>query len=151
MKKYFILVFAGFLSLFVTAQAQNDELAIKSLIDKAYVEAIHNNGDLEEARKGFHPGFDLLIIKNNMLEKLPIYNWIQSAAERRVKNPESLQNAPTTLCKYLNFDIVGDAAIVKLELWRNNEKIFTDWLSLYQFEDGWKIVGKIYYRHPAVK
>ena len=25
---------------------------------------------------------------------------------------------------------------------------FTDYLSLYKFPDGWKIVGKIYFTHP---
>ena len=43
--------------------------------------------------------------------------------------------------------MTGSAASVKLELHQNDTRIFTDYLSLYKFPDGWKIVGKIYYRH----
>jgi hypothetical protein len=41
----------------------------------------------------------------------------------------------------------GDAAVVRVELSRNGEHVFTDYLSLYRTAEGWKIVGKIYQRH----
>jgi len=46
-------------------------------------------------------------------------------------------------------DITGAAATVKIDLWRDEVHTFTDYLSLYKFADGWKIVGKTFYRHPA--
>ena len=52
-----------------------------------------------------------------------------------------------TVCKFLVVDVTGSAASVKLELHQGDKRIFTDYLSLYKFPDGWKIVGKIYYRH----
>ncbi len=111
--------------------------AIKKVIDKAYIEGIHNNGDLNETRKGFHPGFDLLMLQNNQLNKLPIYNWIESSERARKENP-NVQRPKTT----------GTAAVAKIELLREGKLIFTDYLMLYKFEEGWKIVGKTYFRHP---
>jgi hypothetical protein len=49
--------------------------------------------------------------------------------------------------EFVNIDISGSAACAKIELYQNKKKIFTDYLSLYKFSDGWKIVSKIYYRH----
>ena len=34
-------------------------------------------------------------------------------------------------------------------VFRDGKHVFSDYLSLYKFEDGWKIIGKIFYRHPA--
>jgi len=50
---------------------------------------------------------------------LPIYNWKESMR----------------------------AAMAKIELWRGNNLIFTDYLGLYKFREGWRIVNKIYHRH----
>lgn len=44
-------------------------------------------------------------------------------------------------------EVVGNAAVAKVELYREDKKIFTDFLSLYKFEEGWRIVSKIYHRH----
>lgn len=129
----------------LNAQSGETDL-IKKVIDKAYIEGIHNGGDLNETRKGFHPGFDLLILQNNQLNKLPIYNWVESSEKTRKENP----NAPRqkTTVNYISIDITGTAAVAKIELLRENKVIFTDYLSLYKFEEGWRIVGKIYFRHP---
>ena len=32
-------------------------------------------------------------------------------------------------------------------IYRAGKLIFSDYMSLYRFEDGWKIAGKIYYSH----
>ena len=46
-----------------------------------------------------------------------------------------------------SIDITGSAAVARVELYRDFKHIFTDYLSLYRFDDGWKIVGKIFYQH----
>ncbi|MFA8433245.1 MAG: nuclear transport factor 2 family protein [Marinifilaceae bacterium] len=38
--------------------------------------------------------------------------------------------------------------MIKVVFYKGNAPLFTDYLSLYKFNDGWKIVNKIYYRHP---
>jgi hypothetical protein len=42
----------------------------------------------------------------------------------------------------------GNAAVVKVELSRDGKHVFTDFLSLYKTPEGWKIIAKIYQRHP---
>ncbi len=137
------LIFSSALALTSKAQPAGDEEAIKALIQAAYVDGLQNLGDLEKTRAGFHPDFVLLGLRDGQLTRLPIADWIASTEKRKASG----QKPPLTTCKFLQVDITGDAAMVKLELHREGQRIFTDYLSLYKFPDGWKIVGKIYFRH----
>jgi len=125
------------------ARAQSDEDAIRALIHSAYVDGLQNLVDLEKTKAGFHPDFVLLGLRDGKLTRLPIAEWIASAEKRKADGVKP----PLTVCKFVAMDVTGSAASVKLELHQNDKRIFTDYLSLYRFPDGWKIVGKIYYRH----
>jgi hypothetical protein len=127
----------------VRAQNPSEEAAIKALVQTAYVDGLQNLGDLEKTKAGFHPDFVLLGLRDGVLTRLPIAEWIASAGKRKADGAKP----PLTTCKFLSVDVTGSAASVKLELHQNDTRIFTDYLSLYKFPDGWKIVGKIYYRH----
>ena len=147
MRKHLAIVatLAALLVVPVAALAQNssDEAAIKALVQTAYVDGLQNLGDLEKTNAGFHPDFVLLGLRDGALTRLPIAEWIASAGKRKADGAKP----PLTTCKFLSVDVTGSAASVKLELHQNDTRIFTDYLSLYKFPDGWKIVGKIYYRH----
>ena len=72
--------------------------------------------------------------------------WIEAIEMRRKEDPDSFKEKTT--CKILQVDITRNAATVKLELHKGGNLIFTDYLSLYKFEnDGWRIVSKTYFKH----
>lgn len=125
-----------------------DTEKIKNLILTAYVDGLQNNGDLDATREGFHPGFELLIFRDDMISKFPIYNWIMYEERGKAKNPDPLPEEKLTTCDFEFVDITGTAAVAKIHLTKEGKKTYTDYLSLYKFEDGWKIVGKIYYQIP---
>lgn len=114
----------------------------------AYVDGLQNKGDLNTTKEGFYPGFDLLMLRNNMVDKLPIYNWLQYAEMNKEKDPEPFTKDELTSCEFEFIDITGTAAVTKIHLSKGGKKIYTDYLSLYKFEEGWKIVSKIYYKIP---
>ena len=125
------------------AEVPSDESAIKQLIQQAYVDGLLNLGDLEKTKSGFHPDFVLLGLRNGRLTRFPIADWIASAEKQKAAG----QNPQPTTIRSISVDITGTAAAVKLELSRAGKLIYTDYLSLYRFDDGWKIVGKIYFSH----
>jgi hypothetical protein len=127
----------------VRAQEASDEAAIKQLVQQAYVDGLLNLGDLEKTRVGFHPDFVLLGLRNGQLTKFPIADWIASAEKQKTAG----QKPPVTTIQKITIDITGTAATVKLELTRAGKLVYTDYLSLYRFGDGWKFVGKIYFSH----
>jgi len=145
MKKAGIII--TLLTLSITSFASQDEEAIKQIIKGAYVEGIQNLGSLEAIDKGFHPGFELIGIGKDgyTIWETPIYSW-----RERVRQKKGVSQAPAkekVTCQFEFVDITGRAAIAKIYLFRNGEKIFTDYLSLYKFDNGWRIVSKIFNRH----
>ena len=137
------VVFAGHAN-----NKEQEKQAIEKVIQTAYVDGLQNIGNLEEIKNGFHPGFKLLGVNdNNMLTKFPIYSWIESFKERKEKNPDGRPEEEKITCQYKSIDVTGNAAMAKIELYQKGKKLFTDYLQLYKFEEGWKIVSKIYYRH----
>ena len=134
------------LGLQLTATGTNsEEDSIKQTIISAYQEGLINNGDTKAVLRGFHPGFNLLIKRENMLDKLPIYNWIQST-EEKVKAGR-LPRKDKAKFSFPLVDITKDTAVVKVHFSMANKLVFTDYLLLYRFNDGWKIVSKVYHKH----
>ena len=144
-KMTFTLAAIMLLSMTLAVQAEEppDEAAIKQLVQQAYVDGLLNLGDLEKTRSGFHPDFVLLGLRNGQLTRFPIADWIASAEKQKTAG----QKPPSTTIQKISVDITGTAAAVKLELVRAGKLVYTDYLSLYKFNDGWKIVGKIYFSH----
>lgn len=135
----FFLIIASF-----STYAQSDEDAIKQVITSAYIDGIQNRGSVEQIRAGFHPSFNMLRLTENDVKPLPLEEWITNLEKAKAKGDPA---PPKAEGKFLNVDVTGNAAVVKLELYRDGKKTFTDYLVLYKFAEGWKIVSKTYHRH----
>ena len=124
-------------------------MLIKEVIQNAYVDGLCNNTDEVAVDNGFHPGFVLLSPgQNGTLHKTPMYNWIQYAKMGKEKgNKYSFQNEHTTI-KYKFVDVTGNVAVAKIDFYEGEVLKFVDYLSLYKFDDTWKIVSKIYHAIP---
>ncbi len=128
------------------AQGTDPEVdAIKRMITTSYIDGIQNGGSAESIRQGFDPSFTMLRLIDNQVKPLPIEEWITNLEKRKKENPAPVAKADG---KFLSVDITGNASVVKLELYRDGKKTFTDYLVLYKFTEGWKIVSKTFYRHP---
>jgi hypothetical protein len=132
-----------YFSVLVHAQS-SDEEAIKQVINTSYISGIQNGGSAADVRKGFHPSFTMLRLIDNEIRPLPIEEWITNLEKSKSQNQPS---PPKAEGKFISVDITGTAAVVKLDLFRAGKKTFTDYLVLYKFNDGWKIVSKTFYRY----
>jgi hypothetical protein len=137
-----VLLFAGL---------EDDKEEIKKVITSAYVNGLQNKGPVADIKAGFHPGFELLGVRNNELTKWPIYSWVQYHEQKLKENPGPPKADEIVSSKFPMIDVTGNAAVAKVELYRDGQLIFTDYLSLYKFDEGWRIVNKIYFRHEQKK
>ena len=150
MKKLIIVsIVLMLVSIRLFAQSDIDIAAEKAAIQKvtqdAYADGMINEGNIEAAREGFHPGFAILGVSNNSLWKYPIYRWIESVEQRKKEGKIPPEKKVTFL--YPLIDIIGNAAIAKIEFFEEEKLKYTDYLSLYKFEEGWRIVNKIFFEH----
>ena len=151
MKKLFSCVFVMMLfSSFLLSgdmDIEKEKAAIKKVILSAYRDGIANVGDVEAIKKGFHPEFNLLGLNKDKsgIWKLPIDKWAKDV-EKRKKEGKYPPKEKVSF-KFLLVDVVGNAGFAKIEFYRGEKLAYTDFLSLYKFNDGWKLVAKIYHEH----
>lgn len=151
MKKVFLVVLVMVLSLAVFAQ-ETDKEAIKKVIRTAYVEGLQNEGDLEKIDSGIHPAFNLIgIDKGDEVWVLPIDEWKKRTEKRKEKGDFPKTGDQKVSVKFLDIDITGTAAVAKIEFYVGDKKMYVDYIALYKFESGWKMVNKIYYKFPEEK
>lgn len=149
MKKTLILLGAALLLTVGLQQAIADEGAvaeIKSLIETSYVHGAFNALDPQALEQGFHQDFAIFSPKGEAIRKYPIADWVQRTAERKA----STEFDPATNKwdhKFVSVDVTGHSASVKLELSKDGELVYTDYLSLLKFDSGWRVVAKVYYQH----
>ena len=98
-------------------------------------------------RQGFHPDFAIFSAKGNEISRYPIDTWIKGIEKRKQDPNFDISNSKMD-CKIASLDVTGGCAAAKIEISKNGTMIFTDYLSLLKFDDGWKIVAKVYHRHP---
>jgi flagella basal body P-ring formation protein FlgA len=137
-------------SLSLFAQDKNtaaDESKIKQVIQTAYVDGLQNEGDTVKINSGFHPSFEMLMpMKDGVLKKYALHDWKEKikADVKEGKLPRKADGKITI--KFLNVDISGTVAVAKFEFYVGEKLTFIDYLSLMKFDQGWKIVSKMYYR-----
>jgi len=115
---------------------------VKKTVVEAYVEGIFLQGNAKLLKKGWHPECDIVIFQNGGITKLPAKYWI----DRLEKNPKPLD--PSVTYKFIDVKVTGYAAIAIIEIYSDGKQVYTDYMCLYKFNDGWKIATKIYYAFP---
>lgn len=130
----------------IGANNESEVQAVKKAVKKAYVKGVHIDRNPEAMRKGFHSEFNMLIKQDETIRKMPLEEWAGKIEEIRKKN--SGKTSPKVEHKFKFVDVTGNAAVAGIELFKDGVHIYTDYMALYKYSDGWKIVSKTYYRHP---
>ncbi|MTI22485.1 hypothetical protein E1176_15745 [Fulvivirga sp. RKSG066] len=128
------------------AMAQSDVEKIKEVIEKGYVHGAFNELNPEAMRKTFHEDFAIYSPKGTEISKYPIDTWA-SGVEKRKSSPEFKAEDNKWEHKFDYVDVTGNAAAVKIELHKDGKHVYTDYLSLSKFDNGWRIVAKVYHKH----
>jgi len=141
-----MLVAGTGLSVQSAVATQAEEEAVKSVIETSYIQGIHNERDVEKIRSGFHEDFNMLSFRDNAINPVSIQQWIEGIERSIERNPDPPE-VPVRP-DFAAVEVSGNAAVARIEVYRGDVHLYTDFMSLYKFDDGWKIVNKIYYSHP---
>lgn len=144
-KVLYIIVFVFLLTYYnlegIDMKSSSEE-AIKKVIEKAYIKGIHGNQDENTVKSGFHQKFNMFVLQDNHIDKVNVDEWLKRIEKMKQENPE-LWSAETNH-KFLLIDVKGNAAVAKLDVYKGEIYFSTDYMLLYKFEEGWKIVSKIF-------
>lgn len=147
---YFKMSLLILLAIFLLSETQkgdatmltNEKENVKSIVEKAYIEGIHTTQNESAIRSGFHKDFAMLVYKDEGIEKVTVKMWLKRIEQMKKDNP-NLWKAKTHY-NSMQISITGYAASVQLDTYKGDTFFSTDYLLLYKFKDGWKIVSKIY-------
>ena len=143
-------VFGLLLSLLVGATLLAGEdpeaAAIIAVVDSAYVHGVHIDADPELMRAGMHESFVMFAQSDNGVTQTTREAWIERLTAARAR---AAADAPKPRIKadITVLDRAGNTAVARVALFRDEKQVFTDYISLYRFADGWKLVGKVFTRH----
>jgi hypothetical protein len=118
------------------------EQAIKQVIEQAYVRGIHETQDEATVRSGFHQDFAMLVLQDDVMQKVNLDEWFDRIEVMKAENPEMW--SAKTICKFLMIDVAGNAAVAKMDVYKGETFFSTDYMLLYKFQEGWKIVSKVF-------
>lgn len=138
------LLFAFILPM--SAQDVSEKEAVAAVVNTAYVEGIHKNQDGEAIRAGFHESFVMFIQSEGTIKTITRDDWIGRIERGRQSRGQQSEVEITAKIEVL--DMAHKAAVVRVYLYRDGHQVFTDYMSLYKFDDGWKIIAKIFQKHP---
>lgn len=147
MKKLVLLLIIAIIALPVFAQSEKEEVeAIKKVIQSAYLEGVQNIGDMDKIDSGFHPDFRMQVLGNNgSLTNVGLDEFKQRVKNNIEKGVLPRPKGKQVSVELLNIDISKYAATIKMDYILEGKSIYIDYMQLYKFPDGWKIVNKVYY------
>lgn len=120
----------------------NDEEALKKVIEEAYIKGVHRDQDENKMKDGFHQDFEMLVLSNNQIEKVKVGEWLERVAGMKKDNPELWKSE--TSYDFRLVDVTRNAAMAKLDVYKGTTHFSTDYMLFYKFREGWKIVSKIF-------
>ena len=124
----------------------DDKADIETVIKASYFNGAFNDLDTQAMRQGFHPEFAIFSADGEDLSRYPIDAWIKGI-EKRKQDPNFDPAKAKMECKIVSLDVTGGAAAAKIEISKDGKLVYTDYLSLLKFSDGWKIAAKVYQSH----
>ena len=123
----------------------SDRETIRRVIEEGYIQGIHEEQDAAKVERAFHPEFRMLVRRDGDVCKVSPAAFLEMMIGRRKENPGFFEQ-PLTF-EIPTIDVEGNAAVVRVEISRSGTRLFTDFILLYRFGEGWKIVSKIFQAH----
>jgi hypothetical protein len=140
MKLLFTLVFS--ITIFA-GKAQNHTTEIESIttVCNYYIDG-GTNGDSILFSKAFSPSGQMQYMRNDTLQVVSLKDFMARASNNGIKQNRT--------AKIENVQVFGNAATANITI-EYPTFYFRDIMSLLKTKDGWKIVGKIFYREMKAK
>lgn len=127
------------------ADTEADKKAIKDVIEQSYFEVVYGGKDLTELAKGFHEEFDMYVLYDNRIDKRSLQKWTERLENVRARNAQAKK--PQYAFEVKLIDVTGPTGFAKIEIYADGKLKYTDYLSLYKFKEGWKIIAKLFTQH----
>lgn len=132
---------------FISGKQHIDDVpAIKEVIQEAYVDGIFNEGYLRSIELSFSDHFESIgLLENDETVVETIDQWMTMVRERKANGYYPVPVSDRVTVRYLHIELSRSVANVKLEFRVGGKPTYIDFLALYKFSGGWKVVNRTYH------
>ena len=117
---------------------------IQQTITENYIHGAFNETNIEAFNRIFHPEFSIINIQENGNFYLFTREMWEEVLQKRKADKNVDYSTVALRPKWRKIDIAGNKASVTLDLLKDNNVVYTDFLLLIKIDEVWKIVSKIY-------
>lgn len=134
----FVILSSALSTNYLQSQETNDAITIKNLVVKSYLKPLYQEDDLSNIEEGFHEKFHMYVLYKGEFYIRNRTEWINTIKGVRERNlPEKVST-----WEFNQIDVAGQTAIVKLTVYEEGKLKYIDYLTLYNFAGGWKVITK---------
>ena len=142
LKVFLTSVLLSAYSQMVAQSLKEHKAAIEEVIQEAYVDGLYNEGYLLSIEYSMADDFNQIGVNaSEEVELKTLSAFLAELNEKKTKGEIPVDKYNEAKVKFLKIDISGRAAQVKLQFYEGGRPTHIDFLSLYRFKTGWKILN----------
>jgi len=126
-------------------QATQDEERVRQLLEDVYVRDMYMKETREALSREFDDVFHMLVPELDGRNSEPVALRWDGLNELRANHPKAV--APDTRFEFPLIDVVGNAAIARVDVFHGETHIYSDFVSLYCVQGQWRLVSKVFHAH----
>ena len=125
--------------------SRNDKAAIEEVIREAYIQGVYNTGYTLSITQGFSPDFKAIIFEGQDQSRVETMNdWLKKAEAAKAAEKLPLQGKDEVSFRITSISISNTVAHVQLEFMVGGKVQHTDYIGLYHYSSGWRLVTMMY-------
>ncbi len=122
----------------LSAQENPTKDGLKKLVLECYIAPLYLDGDLNRIKEGFHEDFHMYVLYQSTFYIRTRSEWLEDIQSVRKRNlPKKAVS-----WEFAHIDHEGQTAVVKLILHEEGKLKYIDYLTLYRFDSGWRVITK---------
>jgi len=126
-------------------QAVEDEKRVRQVLEDVYVRDMYMKESREALSREFDDVFHMLVPELDGRSNEPMSLRWDGLEELRANHPKAV--FPETRFEFPLVDVVGNAAVARVDVFHAETHIYSDFVSLYCVQGQWRLVSKVFHAH----
>ena len=128
-------------------ETSRDEERIRTLLEDVYVRDMYVKASREALSREFDDAFHMLVPVLDGRRDEPVSVRWDGLEALRANHPKAM--SAKTRFEFPMIDVVGDAAVARVDVFHGEVPVYSDYVSLYRVDGEWRLVSKVFHRHRA--
>jgi len=126
-------------------RAYDNAAAIEEVIREAYINGVYNTGYMLSVTQGFSPDFTAIVFEEKDQSRLEtIEDWIKKTEQNKASGNLPLKGEQEVTFDIVKLEISNNIANARVQFIVGGKVQHTDFIGLYKFSTGWKLVNMMY-------